>query len=105
MSRRIVFAFFIVAAGLPGCGSGSNLVGGGANAAGMGPARCTAAGARQFLGQEMEEQTLDSARAYAGALRSRVVRPGDAVTASDVDPLRLNVEINEAGRIRRLRCG
>jgi Peptidase inhibitor I78 family len=83
------------------CGSLSR---GGTSSAGMGPARCTAANAKQFLGQEMDAHNVDDARAYAGALRSRVIRPGEPVTM-DVDPLRLNVELDQNGRIHRLRCG
>jgi hypothetical protein len=70
----------------------------------MGPARCTAANAKQYLGQELDAHNADDARAYAGAMRSRVIKPGEPVTM-DVDPLRLNVELDENGRIHRLRCG
>jgi hypothetical protein len=101
MSPRIVFAFFTVALTQVACGS---MFGGGTSSAGMGPARCTAAGAKEYLGQELDAHTVDDARAHAGALRSRVIKPGDRVTM-DVDPLRLNVELDQSGRIHRLRCG
>ena len=83
------------------CGS----IGDDASSAGMGPAHCRAAGARQFLGQQYEPRVVDEARAYAGAMRSRVIMPGEIATTSDVDPLRLNVEVDARNRIRRLRCG
>lgn len=102
MSMRTVLALLTVALTQVACGS---LFGRNTSTAGMGPAQCRAAGARQFLGQELELHVADDARAHAGAMRSRVVRPGDAVTSGDVDPLRLTIELNEAGRIRRLRCG
>jgi hypothetical protein len=72
---------------------------------GMAPAQCRAAGARQFLGQQYEPRLADEARAYAGAMRSRVIMPGQVVTRSEPDPLRLNVEVDGRGRIHRLRCG
>ena len=102
MSPRILFAVLTVAATQAACGS---LFGPSTSSAGMGPAECRAAGARQFLGQELEPHVVDDARAYAGAMRSRVLKPGDVITRGDVDPLRLTIELNEAGRIRRLRCG
>lgn len=74
------------------------------SAVGMGPARCTAAGAQEYLGQEFDAHTADNARAHAGALRSRVIRQGESVSM-DIDPLRLNVEIDDTGRVHRLRCG
>ena len=75
------------------------------SASGMGPVQCKAAGAREFLGQEPDQRTVDDARAHAGAMRSRVIRPGEVVASRDRDPLRLTVEVNQAGRIQRLRCG
>lgn len=106
-SMRSKFTFALLAAGsmLAGCSTVSNLVGNNRSASGMGPAQCRAASAREFLGQELDPRIVDSARAHAGALRSRVVRPDDVVTRADVDPLRLTVETNDAGKIRRLRCG
>lgn len=67
-------------------------------------ARCRAAGAQAELGKTVDEETADNARAGAGALRSRVIRPGQAVT-QELDPQRLNIEVDDTGRIRRLRCG
>jgi hypothetical protein len=101
MSPWTLLAIFSVALTQVACGS---LSGGGTSAAGMGPARCTAAGAREYLGQQLDSHNLDDARAHAGALRSRVIKPGEPVT-TDVDPLRLNVELDAQGRIHRLRCG
>jgi hypothetical protein len=101
MSPRIALTVLAVAATQVACGS---LFGRNTSSAGMGPARCVAANAKQYLGQEVEVHTVDEARAYAGAMRSRVIRPGQPVTM-DADPLRLNVELGPDGRIRRLRCG
>jgi hypothetical protein len=67
-------------------------------------ARCKAAGGQAELGKVVNEEVADNARAGAGALRSRIIRPGQTV-ASDADPKRLNIEVDDIGRIRRLRCG
>ena len=67
-------------------------------------ARCRAAGAEAELGKIVNEKVADDARYAAGAMRTRVIRPGQAVTM-DADPQRLNIEVDETGRIRRLRCG
>jgi hypothetical protein len=100
MSSRIAFALLAVAATQAACG----MLGANTSSAGIGPAHCTAAGAKEYLGQEVDAHNVDDARAHAGALRSRVIRPGEPV-ANDVDPLRLNVELDPTGRIHRLRCG
>jgi hypothetical protein len=68
-------------------------------------ARCRAAGAQDQLGKTVDERVLADARAGAAALRSRVVPYGTPETG-DVDPMRLNVEVDPTTqRIRRLRCG
>jgi hypothetical protein len=66
--------------------------------------RCRAAGAESELGKTVDDKVADDARYAAGAMRTRVIRPGQAVTM-DADPQRLNIEVDETGRIRRLRCG
>ena len=67
-------------------------------------ARCHPVGAEAVLGKTVDEQTIDQAIVGAGAMRSRVIKPGANVTM-ELDPLRLNIEVDETGRIRRLRCG
>jgi hypothetical protein len=103
MYSRLIYAALAAAATQAACAD-LNLLPRGTSAAGMGPAQCRAAAAQEFLGQEAQGRTVDEARAHAGALRSRVIRPGDAVTM-DADPLRLNLEVDAGGTIRRLRCG
>jgi hypothetical protein len=66
--------------------------------------RCRAAGAQAQLGETADDKVVEDARWAAGAMRTRVIRPGQAVTM-DADPQRLNIEVDETGRIRRLRCG
>lgn len=67
-------------------------------------ARCRAAGAEAFLGQEADERVVAEARAAAGGLRSRVLPPS-AMATLDADPMRLNIEVDASNRIRRMRCG
>ncbi len=67
-------------------------------------AQCHAVGAQAWLGQTASEQAIDKAMVSAGAMRSRVIRPGAPVT-QELDPLRLNIMVDEAGRIRRMQCG
>lgn len=101
MPLKLIDALLAVALTQVACGS---LFGRGTSSAGIGPARCTAANAQDYLGREFDAHTADEARAHAGAMRSRVVKPGEPVTM-DSDPLRLNLELDSSGRIHRLRCG
>lgn len=75
-----------------------------ANGPGMGNPRCRAAGAQAELGKMIDPAVTEAARAASGALRARVIKPGEAVTM-DADPQRLNIEVDDTGKIRRLRCG
>jgi hypothetical protein len=67
-------------------------------------ARCHAAGAAAELGKPLTPQAIDTARMGAGAVRSEVV-PWHAPPAHDVDPQRLNIEVDQNRVIQRLRCG
>lgn len=71
---------------------------------GFNQARCHAAGAQSVLGQTAEAQVVEQALAASGGLRARVIRPGEPV-ANDADPMRLNIQVDETGRIRRMVCG
>lgn len=66
---------------------------------------CRAAGAEGQLGKRIDDETADTARAEAGAMRARIVRFGGIPTTANTDPQRLNIEVDETGHIRRLRCG
>ena len=61
-------------------------------------------GAQAELGKMIDPAVTEAARAASGALRARVIKPGEAVTM-DADPQRLNIEVDDTGKIRRLRCG
>lgn len=84
---------------LSACGA---LGGGSANA--LPEARCRAAGAEALLGKQADDHVVSEAIVSAGAMRSRLIRPGSSVTL-DRDPLRLNIEVDESGKIRRMQCG
>jgi hypothetical protein len=67
-------------------------------------ARCRAAGSAAQLGQPLTDRTADAARIGAGAVRMQVV-PYRSPEKKDIDPQRLNIEVDEKGIIQRLRCG
>ena len=71
---------------------------------GIQDARCHAAGAESVLGRNLDARVIEEAIAGSGALRTRVIRPGSSAT-TDLDPLRLNIEVDQSGRIRRMVCG
>lgn len=93
------FTFLLCAAALCGCAASSTKVMGAAPSSG-----CHAAGAQAVLGQTFDEHTLQEALRGSGGLRSRVLQPG-ALATTDVDPMRLNIHVDEQGRIRRMVCG
>jgi hypothetical protein len=97
---RYPFTIILCAAVLGGCAaSSSTKVMGGASGLG-----CHAAGASAVLGSSLDEHVLQEALRGSGALRSRVIAPGSSAT-TDVDPMRLNIQLDEAGHIRRMVCG
>jgi len=65
---------------------------------------CDEKAAQQFVGQTLDEALAERARAATGARAVRVIRPGMAVTA-DYRAGRLNIDIDESGRIIRVHCG
>lgn len=68
------------------------------------PAACDEAAARFAVGQAATGPLVEQARQRSGARRVRTVRPGDMVTM-DFDPGRLNLELDAAGKVARVRCG
>jgi hypothetical protein len=68
-------------------------------------ARCHAAGATAELGKPLDDRTRELARMGAGAVRADVVPYGIPVVRHDVDPQRLNIEVDRERVIQRLRCG
>ena len=65
---------------------------------------CRAGQLGRYLGALPTADVIAAISGMAGAQNVRTIRPGDAVTM-DYRENRLNVELGEDGRIRRLRCG
>jgi hypothetical protein len=70
------------------------------------PARqaCAASEARPFVGQPYSPELAERARREAGARKVRKIKPGGAYTM-ELDPDRLNVEVDRSGVVTGLRCG
>ena len=65
---------------------------------------CDAKAASAYVGQAIGEQVAAQAKEAAGARGVRIIRPGMAVTM-DYRAGRLNLEVDEQGRIIRASCG
>ena len=65
---------------------------------------CDDKAAAAFVGQAISEDVAGRARAAAGARGVRVIRPGMAVTM-DYREGRLNLHLDDDGRITRATCG
>ena len=68
------------------------------------PAACDEAAAQFAVGQVASAALAEQVRQRAGAQRVRTVRPGDMITM-EFDPGRLNLELDAAGKVARVRCG
>ncbi|WP_313300076.1 I78 family peptidase inhibitor [Diaphorobacter sp.] len=65
---------------------------------------CNAGAAQWAVGQSATVSVTEKARVRSGARMARVLRPGQAVT-QEVDPQRLNLELDASGKIVKARCG
>ncbi len=65
---------------------------------------CDASKAQSLAGQPATADLATRAIRLAGARTVRWIRPGDAVTM-DFREDRLNIELDERGRVKALRCG
>jgi hypothetical protein len=97
--RLVRFPILLVCAGLGACSMF------GKSDPSLAEARCRAAGASAELGQPLNDRTKELARMGAGAARAAVVPYGVPVRQPDVDPQRLNIEVDQQQVIQRLRCG
>ncbi len=68
------------------------------------PGQCNENAARFALGRAADTKLAEEARARAGAIRVRMVRPGEMVTM-EFDPSRLTLEVDAAGKVFAARCG
>ncbi len=71
---------------------------------GVGESGCNAAAAQDLVGRQRSEALEAEALRLTGARAVRWIRPGDAVTM-DFRPDRLNIEVDEQGRVSTFRCG
>jgi len=67
-------------------------------------AQCNAEPARALVGKPGTAENVEAARRLAGATVARVLKPGMVVTL-EYRWDRLNVDVDEAGTIRNVRCG
>jgi len=65
---------------------------------------CNAEPAQSVVGQAYADALAAELQAKAGAKLLRVIRPGQAVTM-DFREDRLNVELDESGKVKRVSCG
>lgn len=65
---------------------------------------CNAAAASFAVGKPWTAELGEQARAASGAKTLRTIRHGDMVTM-DYQADRLNLELDEAGRVTHVRCG
>lgn len=65
---------------------------------------CNADGARFAIGKAPGASVVEEARQRSGSYMARVLRPNQAVTM-EFHAQRLNLELDAAGVIRRVRCG
>jgi hypothetical protein len=69
-----------------------------------GPAACVAERARFVVGRPYSEAVAEEARQAAGARIVRKIEPGGAYTM-ELRPDRLNLEVDRADVVQRVRCG
>ncbi|HQS01208.1 MULTISPECIES: I78 family peptidase inhibitor [unclassified Polaromonas] len=65
---------------------------------------CNADGARFVIGKAPGASVVEEARQRSGSYMARVLRPNQAATM-EFNAQRLNLELDAAGVIRRVRCG
>ncbi len=65
---------------------------------------CNLQAVQDLLGQRGTEALTEQARQRSGARRARMYGPGDMVTR-DYDLQRLNLELDDTGRVARIFCG
>jgi len=67
-------------------------------------AQCNVEPARALVGKQGSAENVEEARRRSGATVARVIKPGMMVTMEYRED-RLNVDLDEAGVIRNVRCG
>ncbi len=72
--------------------------------AGPAAAVCNAQGAQFAVGKTAGANVVEEARQRSGSYMARVLRPGQMVTM-EFNAQRLNLDVNAAGVVTRVRCG
>ena len=67
-------------------------------------AECKPAPGQRYVGQKLQPSTPEAARIETGSRTVRTIRPGTAVTM-DFRTDRLNLEVDAAGTVTKVRCG
>ncbi|WP_020190140.1 I78 family peptidase inhibitor [Pseudomonas putida] len=102
---RAYLATLAVAAVLAGCSTGGTADGGAAPAASAGnDGRCEASGADFAMGKQASAELLEQARKASGSQMARILKPHDVVTL-EYRSERLNLNVDEQGRVTRVNCG
>lgn len=99
---RAYLATLAVAAVLAGCSTGGNAAGGAAPAGNDG--RCEASGADFAIGKPASAELLEQARKASGSQMARILKPHDVVTL-EYRSERLNLNVDEQGKVIRVNCG
>lgn len=68
------------------------------------PERCSTEPLADLVGKPGSQDLLEQARQRSGAQRARMLNPDDMMTL-DYDAQRLNIDLDEQGRVYRLSCG
>ena len=105
-SRRIFLSAILGTALLSGCASSPapSEQPARANASAAIPERCSTEPLADLIGKPGSPELLDQARQRSGAQRARMLHPDDMMTM-DYDSQRLNLDLEEQGRVYRLSCG
>ncbi|BEU95630.1 proteinase inhibitor I78 [Acidovorax sp. DW039] len=67
-------------------------------------AQCNAGPAQSFVGRDGTGSVVEAARVQSGSRMARILRPGQMVT-KEYDAQRLNLLVDDAGRVTAVRCG
>ncbi len=65
---------------------------------------CHAEGAQSAVGKTASASAVEQARQRSGSYMARVLRPNQVVTM-EFNAQRLNLEVDAAGVVKRVRCG
>jgi uncharacterized lipoprotein YajG len=104
MGLKFVFAS-VAATALVGCSTSAPSPGAPASpATPPTAATCNAEGAQFAVGKAAGASVVEEARQRSGAYMARLLRPNQAVTM-EYNAQRLNLDVNSAGVVTRVRCG